>query len=128
MENKLNKINSTESYLQPAERIQQSQVLTVFSCCFICLDRQECQLFRRELFCKVLRYHVQSCLNKTSPQTRNFTQTGWLKGSVGPWQVYQQRGRLLTPAESASRAGTTFLPQETDGNVQPNPSQSPHPK
>jgi len=25
-----------------------------------------------------------------------FTQTGWLNGSVGPWQVYQQRGQLLT--------------------------------
>ena len=77
-ENKLNKIDSTESYLSPTERIQQSQVLTVLSCSFICLDRQECQLFRRELFCTVLRYHVQSCLNRASPQTRHFKQTDQL--------------------------------------------------
>ena len=40
----------------------------------------------------------------------------------------QQRQKCLTPAESASRAGTTFLPQEIDGTVFVQSLQSPQPK
>ena len=109
--------NKTNATVPVVCSIRQSQVLTARRCNFVCLYRQEYRLFRTELFCKVLRYHVQSCLNRTSPQGRHFKQTIQLNGCVGPWQVSQQRRKLLTPAESASRAGTTFPHQEIDGNV-----------
>ena len=98
-----------------------------FSCSFV-LDRQECQLFCRELFCKVLRYTMSRVVwtehrPKLKFQTDQLAERiSWTMAGLPTRTVVDTISRIWKSRHHIS------TPKKLMEMFPSNPSQSPHPK